>query len=477
METQTQTAEQPQFSTLGLHERLIRGLEDLKYEQPTPVQAQTIPAVLEGTDLMVGAETGSGKTAAFILPILHRLHTKPAPKSGTRALVLVPTRELARQVEKQCEKLARFTYIKSGMIIGGDSFKFQASIFRKNPEIIIATPGRLMEHLEKGTPDFKDLEVLVLDEADRMLDMGFGADVLTIAGRCPEARQTLLFSATMKQKGMQDMTEQVLQNPQTIILNTARDPHENIRQQIILADDLQHKDKLLDWLLNNETYEKAVVFTNTRVQANRLNGLVRYNKHRAAALHGEMTQDERNKVMQNFREGRINVLIATDVAARGLDVKGIDLVINLDMARNGDDYVHRIGRTGRAGEQGLAVTFISPPEWNLMVGIERYLKVKFERRAIEGLKGHYKGPKKVKASGKAAGRKKKPGGKKRQEELGKQRHRDKKNIGKRRTPAGKPQASGGENKTTDGNAPVRRKKPAAKLVDAGFEPMKRKKKD
>ncbi len=463
-----------QFDALGLHERLVRGLDELEYKQPTPVQAATIPEALKGGDLIVGAETGSGKTVAFMLPMLQRFHTNPAPRSGTRALVLVPTRELARQVDKQCEVLGRYTYIKSGMITGGDSFKFQASILRKNPEIVIATPGRLMEHLERGTVDFSDLEVLVLDEADRMLDMGFSADVITIASRCPEKRQTLLFSATMKQKGLREMTEQVLTDPQTIMLNTARDPHENIRQQIILADDLDHKEKLLNWLLKNETYEKAVIFTNTRVQAHRLNSLLRYHKHRAAALHGDMTQDERNQVMQHLREGRVNVLVATDVAARGLDVKGIGLVINLDMARSGDDYVHRIGRTGRAGEQGLAITFISAPEWNLMASIERYLKVRFERRAIDGLRGHYKGPKKVKASGKAAGRKKKPGAKKKVDE-GKKRLRDKKNIGKRRTPAAS--SDNQQNNATPEGKPQSGKKPGPKLVDAGFEPMKRKKKD
>ena len=469
------TENQAAFDSLGLHERLLKGLNELEYKQPTPVQAATIPEALQGKDLIVGAETGSGKTAAFMLPMLQRFHTNPAPRSGTRALVLVPTRELARQVNQQCEVLGRYTYVKSGMITGGDSFKFQASIVRKNPEIVIATPGRLLEHLEKGTVDFSDLEVLVLDEADRMLDMGFSMDVITIAHRCRKERQTLLFSATMKQKGLREMTTLVLTEPQTLMLNTARDPHENIRQQIILADDLDHKEKLLNWLLTNETFEKAVVFTNTRIQANRLNGLLRYHKHKASALHGDMTQDERNQVMQHLREGRINILIATDVAARGLDVKGIGLVINLDMARSGDDYVHRIGRTGRAGEQGVAITFISAPEWNLMSSIERYLKVRFERRAIEGLRGHYKGPKKVKASGKAAGRKKKPGAKKKAEDEGKKRLRDKKNIGKRRSPAAK--AESDRKNTTTENKPQSGRKPAPKIVDSGFAPMKRKKKD
>ena len=286
---------------------------------------------------------------------------------------------------------------------------------------------------------------------------GFSDDVLRIAGTSPAARQTLLFSATMQQKGIKAMIESVLTEPDVITLSTARDPHESIKQQIVLADDLKHKEKLLAALLKSETYEKAVVFTNTRVQADKLGGWLRYHKLKVGVLHGDMTQEERNQVVRYLREGRVNVLVATDVAARGIDVKGIELVINLDMARSGDDYVHRIGRTGRMGEQGLAITFISPSEWNLMAGIERYLKVKFERRTVKGLEGSYKGPKKVKASGKAAGRKKKPAGKKKAAaDSGKKRLRDKKAIGKRRSPS-------------RANAPV-------ESIDTGFEPLKRKKK-
>ncbi|WP_263322278.1 DEAD/DEAH box helicase [Endozoicomonas sp. Mp262] len=444
------------FSSLSLNDRLLRVLDELGFKTPTPVQDQAIPPALKGLDLQVEAETGSGKTAAFMLPILQRLYEQPAPQSGIRALVLVPTRELAQQVLKHTEALARYTFIKATVITGGDSFKFQAACLRKNPEITVATPGRLLEHLERGTADLRDLEVLVLDEADRMLDMGFSEDVLNIAGYCRPERQTLLFSATMGQRGLKTVIDQVLNNPQVITLNPARKPHDNIKQQIVLADDLAHKEKLLTALLTTETYNKAVVFTNTRVQADKLGGLLRYRKLKAGVLHGDMTQEERNQVVSYFRAGRVSVLVATDVAARGLDVKGIELVVNLDMARSGDDYVHRIGRTGRAGEQGLAITFISAPEWNLMASIERYLKIRFERRKVKGLEGSYKGPKKLKASGKAASRKKKPAGKKKVAEIqGKQRHRDRKNLGKRRAPAKK-------------NGPVQ-------SIETGFEPLRKKK--
>ncbi len=397
------------FADLELHERLLKGLVEMGFETPTEVQRQTIPMATKGTDLLVSAETGSGKTAAFVLPILNRLLNVDAPRTGTRALVLVPTRELARQVLQQCEDLARFTFLKAGMIVGGEDYKKQIKMLRKNPEIIVATPGRLLEHLGGREIYLADLEVLVLDEADRMLDMGFSEDVMKIEEACKKERQTLLFSATLKQKGMRHVIKQVLtEEHETLLLTTAQDQHDNIRQQIILSDDSVHKCSQIIWLLKNETFEKAIIFTNTREMTNTLNTLLRKEQElRVSSLHGEMIQPDRNRVMMLLREGKVNILVATDVAARGLDVPGVDLVINLDMARNGDDYIHRIGRTGRAGQNGTAISLINPNEWNLMSAIERYLKVQFERRVIKDLPGSYKGPKKVKASGKAAGSKKK----------------------------------------------------------------------
>ena len=443
------------FSDLALHERLHKALNELGFDQATPVQEQTIPKAFEARDLLVNAETGSGKTAAFLLPMLHHMQNNSAPKISTRGLVLVPTRELARQVLQECERLAKFTYLKAGLITGGDDFRHQVNTLRKNPEIIIATPGRLLEQMESGNTDFSDLEYLILDEADRMLDFGFSADMVKIASECRQERQTMLFSATLKQKGMHELIQLVLNDPESITLSTARDKHENIHQQIMLADDVKHKEKLLEWLLKNESFEKALVFSNTRDNADRLCALLRYHDLRVGVLHGEMDHKDRKKTMTMLQEGHINILVATDVAARGLDVKGIELVINFDMARSGDDYVHRIGRTGRAGEKGLAISLISSTEWNLMSSIERYLKTRFEKRTIKELRGTWKGPRKLKASGKAAGKKKKKVTAKGKEEVGKQRHREKKNVGKRRAPK-KQQAS-------------------EKTVDAGFEPLKRKK--
>jgi len=419
-----------------LNERLIKALEKQGFEQPTPVQEQSIPAALAGKDLLVSAETGSGKTAAFLLPMLNKLLASDAPNTGTRALVLVPTRELARQVLKNCEALASFSHLKAGLIIGRENFQIQKALFRKNPEILIATPGRLVEHLDQNTPDFKDLEVLVLDEADRMLDMGFGEDVLKITHACNKERQTLLYSATLNQKGLKPMIEKVLTDPQKLLLNSVRDQHQSIRQQIILADDTGHKERLLLALLTREKYEKALIFTNTRAKADVLGEMLFKSEVRSGVLHGDMEQEHRNRVVERLRTGHINALVASDVAARGLDIKGIDLVINFDMARSGDDYLHRIGRTGRAGETGLAVSLIIDPEWNLMAGIERYLGQKFERRVIEGLVGHYKGPKKLKASGKAAGSKKKKQTKKeaaKKAPKSKTRKRNEQRVGKRRS--------------------------------------------
>ncbi|OUR67782.1 RNA helicase [Bermanella sp. 47_1433_sub80_T6] len=395
------------FTQFNLDPQLMKAIEALDYSAPTPVQLQAIPAALAGDDIMVCAETGSGKTAAFVLPTLHKLINKKAPNSATRVLILAPTRELARQLFKQCEALAKFTGIEAGLITGGESFKFQAATFRKNPEIIVSTPGRLIDHLGRKPNLMNDVEVLVLDEADRMLDMGFAEDVMAIANHCDEQKQTMLFSATMNQKGIRHVIKQVLNDPTTITVDAIKGSHGNIKQQIMLADDDQHKDRLLTWMLANETYRQCIIFSNTKAKTDELYHFLRYHKHKVGVLHGDMTQDERNHIMSRMQQGHVSVLVATDVASRGLDVKNIDLVVNFDLPRSGDDYVHRIGRTGRAGEQGLAVSLVDHSEWNLKASIERYLKIELEVRKVKALLGKYKGPKKVKSNGKPVGKKKK----------------------------------------------------------------------
>ncbi len=428
----------PSFSSFSLDERLLKAIAQLGFEQPTPAQIEAIPLALQHHDLLVSAETGSGKTAAFLLPTLHHLLTLPAGKSGVRVLVLSPTRELAQQIFKHCQQLAEFTGLQAVLVTGGDDFKQQQNKIRKNAQIIIATPGRLLEHLQQDFPKLDHLEILILDEADRMLDMGFSDDVLTIAEHCNTQRQTLLFSATLTRRGVMKMADKVLKNPEVIALNALQDEHASIEQQIILADDNDHKQKLLAWLLQNESYDKALVFTNTKIKADSLQGPLRGQKLRVGVLHGDLDQKDRNRVMELFSQGEINILIATDVAARGLDIPGINLVINFDMPRTGIDYIHRTGRTGRADERGLAIALVKSTEWNLMAGIERFLKRSFTRRSIKELAGAYKGPKKLKASGKAVGgKKKKEEPKKTPAEKVKVRHRDQKNVGKRRVPSNK----------------------------------------
>lgn len=450
------------FAELGLHERLLKALDKQGMSAATPVQAQALPAALTGRDLMVSAETGSGKTAAYLLPVLQQLLARPAPHTATRALILVPTRELARQVQKDCQQLAAFTPLGVEMITGGVEFKYQRALLRKNPEVVIATPGRMLEHLNRQNIELSDLEMLVLDEADRMLDLGFGEDVLSIAAACRPDHQTLLYSATLRHEGVNSVAHKVLHDPEHCLLNQDEAGQQHIRQQIVLADDVKHKQRLLVRLLELESYEQALVFTNTRDMADQLGHFLKYHRLRVAVLHGEMQQDDRNRVMELFRKGQVNVLVATDVAARGLDVRDVGLVINFDMTRNGDDHVHRVGRTGRFGAAGLAISMVMSTEWNLMASIERYLRVKFERRLVKGLEGRYKGPKKLKASGKAASESKRKTGSKAAEKVGgkkpktKERQRDRKAIGKRR----KPVEQGGGNAASDmgdGFAPLKKR--------------------
>jgi ATP-dependent RNA helicase SrmB len=494
------------FSDFALNERLLKALERLELSKPTPVQEQFIPPALTGRDIQASAETGSGKTAAYLLPILHRMLLKPQPLTATRALLLLPTRELALQVDKHCRDLASFTQIKTGTLVGGTSYAEQKALIRKNPEFIIGTPGRVQEHVHKGALKLDELEFLVLDEADRMLDMGFRDDVLSIVRACSKQRQTMLLSATLVHDGIGRIANEVLHDPAIVAIGTHRAEHSSIAQQVILADDPGHKKQLVNWLIANTPFNKALVFANTRENAQELADFLqsqrdreqsareaqpdnawKSSKHKVkiACMHGEMEQDERKRVMHLFRDGAVRVLVSTDLAARGLDVKGIDLVINFGVARSGDDHVHRCGRTGRAGEKGVAITLVAPQEFNRISGIERYLGLQFETRSVPGLESRFKGP--VKKTAKKAGDKKdrKKGDdkdkKKKVIPKAEQRHRHKKNIGKRRKPSGThaPEAAAGEGpwkqsetgtKRAGEEASVRAVKPDAQ----GLAPLKRK---
>ena len=438
------------FSQFALHERLLKAVAELKFVEPTPVQAAAIPLALQGRDLRVTAQTGSGKTAAFVLPMLNRLVDLSGPRVEIRALILLPTRELAQQTLKQVQLFSQFTYIKAGLVTGGEDFKEQAAMLRKVPDVLIGTPGLLLEQLNAGNLDLSHVKVMILDEADRMLDMGFAEDMERLCKECENREQTLLFSATTGGAALRDIIGKVLKDPEHLMLNSVSQLAEGTRQQIIMADHDQHKEKIVQWLLENETYQKAIIFTNTRALADRIYGHLVAKDVKVFVLHGEKDQKDRKLAIDRFKQGSSKVLVATDVAARGLDIDGLDLVINFDMPRSGDEYVHRIGRTGRAGGEGLAISLITHNDWNLMSSIERYLKQQFERRVIKEVKGTYNGPKKVKASGKAAGTKKKKVEKK---------SGDKKAAAKRK-PTAKPKANA-PLASSDGMAPLRKRQPAA----------------
>ncbi|MEX6504203.1 DEAD/DEAH box helicase [Pseudomonas zhanjiangensis] len=448
------------FAQFALHERLLKAVAELNFTEPTPVQVAAIPPALQGRDLRVIAQTGSGKTAAFVLPMLNRLLGDGTSKArmSLRAVILLPTRELAQQTLKEVERFSQFTFLKAGLITGGEDFKSQAAMLRR-VDILIGTPGRLIEHANAGNLPLDEVEVLVLDEADRMLDMGFAEDVQRLAEACSGPHQTLLFSATSGGSGLREMVAKVLKEPQHLQLNAVSQLNEGTRQQIITADHNYHKEQLVDWLLANETYEKAIIFTNTRVQADRLYGKLVAREFKVFVLHGEKDQKDRKLAIDRLKQGAVKILVATDVAARGLDVDGLDLVINFDMPRSGDEYVHRIGRTGRAGGEGLAISLICHNDWNLMSSIERYLKQRFERRTIKELKGSYQGPKNLKASGKAAGTKKKKTDVKTGKKAGAKKPAAK-SPSKRNT-ANKPKSEAPALVSQDGLAPLKRRKPAA----------------
>lgn len=400
------------FAELGLHERLLKAIEALAFTSPTPVQCHAIPPALDGRDLFAIARTGSGKTAAFVLPLLHRLLAGDSKSLAPRALILSPTRELARQILGDVEALARFTFLKAEVVTGGEDFKVQAARLRRNPDIVVATPGRALEQLGANNLDLSAIRTLVIDEADRMLDMGFSDDVTAIANACTAPHQTLLYSATPGDGRLQQTLGSVLNTPLKLLLDDHRQDHSTVVQQVVPADDTTHKEAQLKWLLANEGIAKVMVFTNTREMADRLQGVLIAAGHRVFVLHGDKDQKLRKQAIERFRQSHSAILVATDVAARGLDIEALDLVVNFDMPRSGDDYLHRVGRTGRAGAGGLAISLVAAHEWNLMSSIERYLRRQFERRLLKEVPGHFKGPKKVKSSGKPVGRKKDAAGKK-----------------------------------------------------------------
>ena len=380
------TASASAFAALGLHPIILNSLARSGYDTPTPVQTQAIPAALTGVDLLVSSHTGSGKTAAFMLPSLNRLTVEsPVKGNGPRILVLTPTRELALQVDKAAfsygHKLKRF---RVACLVGGMPYPLQLKALQGPVDVVVATPGRLMDHMERGRIDFRRLEVLILDEADRMLDMGFIDDIEAIIAKTPATRQTLLFSATLD-GDVGVMAKKVTRDAKRIQIASTPELKANIEQRFMFADNMTHKNKLLDAILRDTDIQQALVFTSTKRSADDLSGLLRDNGFAAHALHGDMNQGQRNRTLKGMHDGRTRILVATDVAARGLDVAGISHVINFDAPRQAEDYVHRIGRTGRAGRAGIAVTLVNPTERSLMRSIERFTGQRAELATIAGL--------------------------------------------------------------------------------------------
>ena len=379
------------FDTLGLDSSLLDNLKRLGYNAPTPVQSEAIPAALAGGDLLVSSQTGSGKTAAFVLPGLERLRT-PSTRAviGPRMLVLAPTRELAMQVQKAIHGYCSGQKLLTACLVGGVPFGKQLSQVRRAVDIVIATPGRLMDHLNRGSTDLARVELLVLDEADRMLDMGFQEEIDAILARTPKDRQTLLFSATLAGV-VGHLAGRVTRNPKRVEIVRREETKPNIVQHALIADDAAHKGRMLDSLLRETDVEQALVFTATKRSAADLTMLLLGKGFTAGSLHGDMPQNERTRTLNRLRDGSMRVLVATDVAARGIDVPGINLVVNYDAPRGAQDYVHRIGRTGRAGRAGIAVTFLGYDDRHLVRQIERFTGNRVSLMEIPGLEPRWRG--------------------------------------------------------------------------------------
>jgi superfamily II DNA/RNA helicase len=373
------------FTELNLSQPLLQALAACGYQEPTPIQQQAIPEALAGRDVLASAQTGTGKTAAFVLPVLQRL-MEPCknPKGAPRVLVLTPTRELAAQVTEAVRRYGKFLRLRSAVILGGMPYGPQFSDLSRPLELVIGTPGRIIDHLERGSLDLSRLEVLILDEADRMLDMGFKPDVEKITAAAPAGRQTLLFTATLD-RTMAELAGRLLRNPVRVHIASEKVTLQQISQHLHVADNMDHKKKMLQHLATDQLMTRAIVFSGTKIGADALARDLTAQGHRAAALHGDMTQGARSRTLRDLRSGRTRLLVATDVAARGLDVTGISHVINFDLPLNAEDYVHRIGRTGRAGASGAAISFVSRAEAPRLERIERYIGQKLQQEVIPGL--------------------------------------------------------------------------------------------
>jgi len=387
------------FKEFDIHASILQAVEEAGFKLPTKIQEEAIPKILEGKDLFASAQTGTGKTAAFILPGLHKLST-PSQGKGPRILVLVPTRELAMQVATESAKFSKYLgKLKTICIFGGTPYPEQVRKLDRPYDILVATPGRLIDHVERGRISFDRIEMFIVDEADRMLDMGFIEPLKYIASLLPKERQTLLFSATLDGKSRK-LSKQLLQDPIEIAIETEVKKHTNIEQKLNHVDDIGHKHRLLEHHLGDASLKQIIVFSSTKSNANHLALRLKDLGYMAAALHGDMPQNKRTRTIMQMRKGKVQILVATDVAARGIDVPAVSHVLNFDLPMNPEDYVHRIGRTGRAGASGTAISFVSPRERELLSRIEEFTGQKIQSHVVEGMEPSQKGfaPKKAKTN-------------------------------------------------------------------------------
>jgi ATP-dependent RNA helicase RhlE len=366
------------FSALGLSDALAFAVQEMGYVTPTPIQEQAIPMVLKGGDVIGSAQTGTGKTAAFALPIIQRL----AAHGKMRCLILEPTRELALQVEEAFQRYARFTDLRVTIVYGGVGYGKQTEDLRRGVDILVATPGRLLDHLEQGNCALTDINILVLDEVDRMLDMGFLPDVRRIVQKCPRERQTLFFTATLPPE-LEQLAGWALRDPQKVEIGRRRSPAETVTHAFYPVVAAQ-KFELLQLLLERTEFKSVLIFCRTRIGADRIAHRLKASGHTVGVMHSDRNQRERIEALQGFKTGKYEVLVATDIAARGLDIAGVSHVINYDVPENPDDYVHRIGRTGRAQHTGDAFTMVTEEDVRDARSIERYMGVAVERKKIDG---------------------------------------------------------------------------------------------
>ena len=382
-----------QFTELGIDSRLAQQLSHQGIVSPTEIQAQAVPTAIAGHDVFAQSKTGSGKTLAFLLPAVHRIMKQKAlSKRDPRALIIAPTRELATQVFNQCRLLIASTNISLVKILGGENFNDQVKALRKNPHIVVATPGRLADHLSQKSLQLNGLELLIFDEADRMLDLGFDEQLNLINQSADHRlRQTLLFSATLDHAQIEVTSRQLLKTPKRLILSDAQQKHDDIEQALYFADHLDHKEALLKHLVSDDSVGQCIIFTATRNDTQRISELLKEMHISAVGLAGDLTQAKRLDIMDSFSRGLFKVLVTTDVASRGLDLLSVTHVINFDLPKQAEEYVHRIGRTGRAGFKGVAVSFVGPKDWKSYLAIKSYLHEIPDFKVIEGLEGKFKG--------------------------------------------------------------------------------------